>query len=67
MINIKLKIKIVERFEFQTRFARKISFSDSVVSLVVRGRYVLSNKEKLIWANALMCNVEDIFSSSATC
>ena len=67
MMNIRLRLKIIECFGNQSRFASKLSIQDSVVSLVVRGRYNLTSEEKSIWADALKCDVSDVFSIGVNC
>jgi len=60
-MNKKLKLKIVEWFGTQADFGQAIGEDDSFVSRIVRGRRVLSNKRKRVWADALNCKPEDIF------
>ncbi len=61
MINIRLRLKIIEYFGNQSIFAKKLNIQDSVVSLVVRGRYNLTVDEQLSWAKELDCKKENIF------
>ena len=53
MVNLKLKARIVERFETQSRFAQALGVSESIVSEVVRGRRNLEDAEQLRWRDLL--------------
>ena len=61
MLNMPLKIRIIERYQTQADFAQEIGIDDSLVSKVVRGRRSLSEEDQIKWANALGHKVEDIF------
>ena len=60
-MNWKLKERICEIFRTQIDFAQRIGKSESKVSLIVRGRRVLSPEDKQRWAKLLNCEIEDIF------
>jgi len=62
-MNKKLRLKIIERFDSQANFAQIIKTDESMISRVVRGRRVLSDKKMQEWANALTCEVSDVFES----
>ena len=53
MVNLKLKARIVERYETQARFAKALGVSESIVSEVVRGRRNLEDSEQLRWRELL--------------
>ena len=57
----KLKVKIIEKYGAQWRFAPVVQEHESVVSKVVRERKELPDEKKRIWAKALDCKVEEIF------
>ena len=57
----KIKVKIIEKFGNQWRFADEIGEHESKVSMVIHGRRKLNLDQKRIWAAALKCQVEDIF------
>jgi len=61
-MNLKLRLKIIEKFQTQSDFAAKIGINESVISRVVRGRRELSAEAKGEWAKALKCKPEEIFS-----
>ena len=64
MLNIALKLNILQKFPSQVEFAIKLEISESVVSRVIRGRIVLNDREKKIWANVLDCTVDQVFPES---
>jgi hypothetical protein len=64
-MNLKLKLKIIEKYGGQWRFAPAVDEHESVISKVIRGRKELSNEKKRIWAKALECRVRDIFNGSS--
>lgn len=61
MINIPLKVRILEQFGSQRAFAVKMVKHESQVSNVVRGRWILTTEEKRRWSKFLDCNIEEIF------
>lgn len=60
--NMKLRLKIVEKFRSQTRFAYELGEEEAVVSRVVNGWRKLSPEKQAQWARALGCAVADIFT-----
>ncbi len=61
MINIPLKVRILEQFRSQRAFAEKMIIHESLVSNVVRYRWILTTEEQRRWAIVLDCNIEEIF------
>jgi transcriptional regulator with XRE-family HTH domain len=59
--NKKLKAKIVEHFGTQRLFAFKMQTDSSFVSKVVRGYRILDPERQALWAEALGCEVDEIF------
>jgi len=59
--NRKLKSKIVEHFGTQCLFAFKMQTDSSFVSKVVRGYRTLDPERQALWAEALGCEVGEIF------
>jgi len=64
MANKRLKGMIAGRFGTQVSFAREMKISETIVSAVIRGRYLLNANEKKHWANLLGCEPKDIFMST---
>jgi hypothetical protein len=60
-INLKLKLKIIEKFGSQIHFARVSGVDESKVSKVMRGWRTLTPLEQKKWANVLGCRVKEIF------
>ena len=60
-MNLKLKLKIIEKFGGQWRFASIVNEHESTVSKVVRNQKILADEKKLLWAKALGCGVEEVF------
>ena len=60
-MNLKLKSKIVEKFESQANFAQVVKTDESIISRVVRGRRSLPVETQKKWADTLFCKPEDIF------
>jgi len=63
-MNIKLKLKIIEKFGSQADFAGFISEHEALISRVIRCRHDLSAQKKQKWAEALGCRTAEIFSPS---
>lgn len=63
-MNMKLKIKIIEKFGKQWVFAQSLGIDDSVVSKAITGAKALSQDKKAEWAKALDCTVSEIFSAN---
>ena len=61
-MNKALKSMIVLKYENQENFSEQIGVSRSIVSNVIRGRRELSLENKIQWAEALGCSVDEIFS-----
>jgi len=63
-MNRKLKGKIIEKFEAQYKFARRLGIAETDISAVIRGRKVLDDNTQGKWAKALGCEAEDIFGGA---
>ena len=61
-MNLKLKLRIIEKFGTQADFAQKENIPAPVVSEVIRGRRKLKGEDQTLWAKKLGCKPEDIFS-----
>ena len=59
-MNKKLKIKIIEKFDTQTNFARKCGHGDNWVSRIITGRQVPTDQEKGLIAREL--DIKDLDS-----
>jgi len=57
MKNLKLKIRILEKFDTQSDFAVAAGCDDTMVSKVVNGRRQLSEQQKEVWAGLLNCSI----------
>ena len=55
-MNLRLKIKIIEKFGSQADFAMKMKVDESVVSRIVRGRRVLKPEDVARWSEELECD-----------
>ena len=64
--NSKLRDAIREKFGSQRDFAAKIGMHESRVSLVVNGRWVLTESEMKRWARALGVPMEQVFDGEQT-
>ncbi len=63
-MNWKLKVKIMEKFKTQWRFAQAIGKDSSLVSRVVTGATELAQNQKEEWAEALGCSSKELFSGT---
>ena len=61
-----LKAKIIEKFGTQADFAMEIKETESLVSRVIRGRRELPLEKQKMWADALSCQIHDIFSQEVS-
>lgn len=52
---------IIYRYRYQERFARDIGWSRAMVSRVINGQRLLSRDEAGVWAEALNCDIIDLF------
>lgn len=59
--NLRMKVKILENFDSQWKFAHDVGAHESLVSAVVRGRREINEKQQKKWAKALKCKPKDIF------
>jgi transcriptional regulator with XRE-family HTH domain len=66
MLNMPLKIRILETFPSQAVFAEVLGVDDTLVSRVVRGRRLLSLSLQDRWAKALGCTRQEIFPDHAS-
>lgn len=57
-MNKMLRLRIVEKFDNQSNFARELGVCESLVSQVVRGRRVLSDEDQHTWARMLETTME---------
>lgn len=64
MRNKKLKGAIVSVFGTQGDFADRMKISESVVSRVITGRWILTNIEKKHWAKVLKSTVGELFQKT---
>lgn len=60
-MNMRLKLKVIERFQTQADFAAAIGEDESTVSRAIRGRRQLSADKKKTWADSLGCKPHEIF------
>lgn len=60
-LNLKLKLKIIEKYGGQWKFAAAVGEHESSVSKVMRYQRPLPESKKKIWARALKCRIEEIF------
>ena len=63
-INKELKSVIVARYGSQRTFARELKFGEDRVSMVLRGRYNLTQGEQSVWARALETTPEELFQNA---
>jgi hypothetical protein len=61
-VKLKVKLKIIEKFGGQWKFAAAIGEHESVVSKVMCGRRPLSEDKQRIWSKALGCKSEELFN-----
>jgi len=61
MTNWKLKVKIVERFKTQWRFAQHLGVDSAEVSRVVIGAREISETKKEKWAKELDSTSKELF------
>jgi hypothetical protein len=60
-MNLKLKALIILKFGTQEDFAAAVNEGSSLVSLVVRGRRLISDEKKERWSEVLGCEPHEIF------
>jgi hypothetical protein len=60
-MNRALKAEIIRKFGAQYSFAAALGIREATVSAVVRGKYVLDDKQKQEWALALEMDAEKLF------
>ena len=56
-VNMALKIRILERFGSQARFAEAVNVRDELVSRVIHGRRAISEDEIKKWSSVLSVDV----------
>ena len=61
-LNLKLKLKIIEKYGGQWRFAAAVGEHESTVSKIIRGQKDLPENKRSIWSKALGCKPEEIFN-----
>ena len=61
---MRLKLRIIETFRSQTRFAYELGEDKGNVSRIVNGWRQLSPEKRKQWADALGSSVEDIFTDA---
>lgn len=64
-MNAKLKMRILEKYGSQIRFARAIEEDDTLVSKVVRGWRELDDDRQIRWAQALGTTPRELFKEAA--
>ena len=60
-MNLKLKSKIVERFNTARNFSHVIKQDAAIISKVIHGRIDLPKEEQAKWAGHLGCEPKEIF------
>lgn len=66
--NLKLKVKIVERYGSQSNFAFASNVDETLISKVVRGRRKPTDEQRSVWAALLGCDPGQLFNEKAiTC
>ena len=63
-LNRELKSQIVARYGSQRGFARELKFGEDRISMVLRGRYNLTQGEQTDWARALDTTPEQLFRNA---
>ena len=61
-MNVKLKLKIIEKYGSQADFAQALKINETAISRIIRGRKKLPDDQRKIWAKALHCDPDDIFN-----
>ena len=61
MMNIKLKVKIIEHFHTQSDFAQAMGVDESAVSRAIRNRRLPKPGEQEKWARFLGSSAQEIF------
>lgn len=61
MKNKKLKLRIIERYGSQTRFAYENGENEALVSKVIHGWRELDPERQIIWAKALKSTPAELF------
>lgn len=64
-INMRLKLKIIEVFRSQTRFAYELGEDEGLVSRIVNGWRQLPPEKQQQWAKVLGCRIEDVFGNAS--
>lgn len=59
-MNIKLKVAIMKAGVSQRNLSKKTGIHESVISLAVRGRYLLDKEQKKRIAGVLNCDEEEL-------
>ncbi len=59
-LNLKLKLKIIEKFKTQADFAEKLGIRDEILSRIVRGRRPLTDNEIKEWSQLLDVDVNSL-------
>ena len=60
-MNLKLKMKILEKYRTQADFAKVTGTHETIVSRVINERQKLSPVDQELWAKKLGTQPEDIF------
>ncbi|MFZ7124747.1 MAG: XRE family transcriptional regulator [Desulfobacterales bacterium] len=63
-MNVNLKVEIIKKFGTQADFAMAVRVNESLVSRVVRRRRSIPPETQEQWADALGCDVADIFGEA---
>ena len=59
--NLSLKIKIFEKGITQRTLSKKIGIPESMLSMLINGKYIPTDQEKKKIADALECKREELF------
>jgi hypothetical protein len=62
-MNLTLKLKILEKYGSQARFADEIGENESAISRVIHGRKWLPREKRLFWATTLEANERKLFQN----
>lgn len=62
-MNIRLKMRIYQKYGSQSDFSMAVGERESLVSRVIRGRRALAAEKQQEWAKALDCKPDEIFNS----
>jgi len=61
LMNLNLKLKILEKYQSQADFAISVGAHESLVSRIIRGRRRLDPEKQITWAEALNSTPRELF------